>query len=155
VSHSFFAGFWALCLAFFLVRDIVEHTAVTSEIPAARAETCLVGHFGSCVLIVSGLLFLHFGLINIRSVIEKFLIVLKEFFDRAASFERLASFRQISLQLLFPLEFYAIIRIFCILKVLGPFMLKSRQRIGADVGWRGDNITVLVSIFFCFVFSLD
>ncbi len=155
MSHSFFAGFWALCFAFFLVRDLVKHATVTSEIPAARAETCLVGHFGSCVLIVSGLFVLHFGLVNIRSVIEKFLIVLKEFFDRAASFESLASFRQISLELLFPLELYVIIRILCILEGLGPFMLKSRQRIGADVGWGGDDITVLVSIFFGLVFGLD
>ena len=103
VSHSFFAGFWALCFAFFLVRDIVKHATVTGEIPAARAEICLVGHFGSCVLIVSGLLFLQLGLVNIRCVIEKFLIVLKELFDRAAGFERLASFSQICLQLLFPL----------------------------------------------------
>ncbi len=120
VSHSFFACFWALFLAFFFVRDLVKHTAVTSEIPAARAETCLVGHLGSCVLIVSCRFVLQFGLVNIRSVIEQFLIVLKEFFDRAAGFKSLASFRQISLQLLLPFELYVIIRIFCILEVLGP-----------------------------------
>lgn len=114
-----------------------------------------MGHFCRCVLIVSGLLFLQFGLVNIRSVIEKFLIFLKEFFDRAAGFECLASFGQISLELLFPLELYIIIRIFCILESLGTFMLESRQRIGADVGWRSDDITVLVSIFFCLIFSLD
>ena len=55
------------------------------------------------MLIVSCLLFLELGFVDIGSVIKQFLIVLKKVFDRVAGSERLPSLGQIRIQLLFAL----------------------------------------------------
>ena len=124
--HSLFTCFWPLLiLALFLVCYLVEKTSIPCVDSTAGSETSFMFNLWSCIII--GFCLFSFSinfLINIGGIIKQFFVVFEKIFYRIPSFKCLSCFSKVCIQFLFSHNFFIIVRVFRVLKSLGPLILQ-------------------------------